>query len=173
MCGPGNNGGDGLVLARHLDVRGHTPLVVLACDPADLAEDAAANLAILRKTGVAIKQIGPGRPGDTVSDWFEHADWIVDALLGTGSHGEPRSPSDVLIRCANTAAARRLAIDLPSGLDCDTGLPAETTFRADHTCTLVARKIGFEIQAAKPYLGSVHVLDIGAPREVIDQVLPH
>jgi NAD(P)H-hydrate epimerase len=60
-----------------------------------------------------------------------------------------------------------LAVDLPSGLDCDTGEPAPTTFRADHTCTFVASKPGFAVPAAQEYLGLVHVLDIGAPRKLL------
>ena len=64
-----------------------------------------------------------------------------------------------------------MAIDLPSGLDCDTGQVARATFRAAHTCTLVAQKTGFQVPSAKPLLGTVHVLDIGTPREVLDAVL--
>jgi NAD(P)H-hydrate epimerase len=71
----------------------------------------------------------------------------------------------------NRQKARKLAVDLPSGLDCDTGLPAEPTFRADHTCTFVARKIGFGNPAAAAFLGTVHVLDIGAPRCLVAEIL--
>lgn len=170
-CGKGNNGGDGLVIARQLHVRGHTPCVLLACDPAELQGDAAANFAILQRTSVAIQQVDANCGGHAVAEWFDQADWIVDALLGTGASGEPRFPIDVVIRRANEATARKLAIDLPSGLDCDTGQPATATFRADITCTMVAQKTGFQVAAAKPYLGTVQVLDIGAPPEVMDEIL--
>ena len=99
------------------------------------------------------------------------ATWIVDALLGTGTRGEPRPPLDAVIDQLNAAAALKLAIDLPSGLDCDTGEPARHTIRARHTCTFVAAKRGFLAPAAKPYLGRVHVLDIGARRKLVDEVL--
>ncbi|HJN11244.1 MAG TPA: NAD(P)H-hydrate epimerase [Pirellulaceae bacterium] len=170
-CGKGNNGGDGLVIARQLDVRGYQPLVLLACAASELKGDAAVNFAILRRTSVEIKQVESSCDWGVISEWFDSADWVVDALLGTGSHGEPRFPVDQLIRRANAATARKLAIDLPSGLDCDTGQHANETFRAAHTCTLVAQKAGFQVEVAKPFLGTVHVLDIGAPREVLEAVL--
>lgn len=171
VCGKGNNGGDGLVVARHLDLRGQLPRVLFADEPNSLQGDAAVNFAILQRTSVEIRVVGPNCEGTALEDWFDRADWIVDAMLGTGARGAPRPPVDALIRRANASLARKLAIDLPSGLDCDTGFPSDPTFRADHTCTLVAGKTGFQAASAAPYLGQVHVLDIGAPREVIDAVL--
>ena len=70
----------------------------------------------------------------------------------------------------NAAAAPRLAIDLPSGLDCDTGQPARHTIRAAETCTFVTAKTGFFAPEAAPYVGRLHVLDIGVPRKLIEQV---
>src|SRR5438876_731758 len=94
----------------------------------------------------------------------------VDVLLGTAAAGSPRRPFDAAIRQMNAARAKRLAVDLPSGLDCDTGGPAEPTFRADHTCTFVATKIGFANPRAAEFLGQIHVLDIGAPRILVEQI---
>ena len=93
---------------------------------------------------------------------------MVDALLGTGSKGEPRPPLDGVIDAINAARALKLAIDIPSGLDCDTGHPARHTVHADCTCTFVAPKIGFNANEAQAYLGVVHVLDIGAPRMLVE-----
>jgi NAD(P)H-hydrate epimerase len=170
-CGKGNNGGDGLVIARHLDLRGIAAKVLLLCDPMDLQGDARANWAILRNSDVPIVSFA----GEFDSAKFEQeladAEWIVDALLGTGATGEPRPPYDAAIRAMNAASARKLAIDLPSGLDCDTGIPAAACFRADDTCTLVAAKLGFENVAARAVVGNVHVLDVGAPRCLIESVL--
>jgi NAD(P)H-hydrate epimerase len=70
----------------------------------------------------------------------------------------------------NEAPGRRLAVDLPSGLDCDTGQPSPATVRADHTCTFVAPKVGFLRPDAAPYVGQVHVVDIGAPRRLLEEV---
>jgi len=168
-CGRGNNAGDGFVIARHLDLRGYEVRVIVFCDPADLRGDAAANYAILAKCGVPIR-IVTGADDDSWEVDLAGADWIVDALLGTGSRGQPRPPLDRVIERLNQQPARRLAVDLPSGLDCDTGQPAPTTFRADHTCTFVAAKLGFAVPAAAEYLGQVHVLDIGAPRRLLADV---
>ena len=99
------------------------------------------------------------------------ADWIVDALLGTGARGEPRPPLDAVIDQLNAAAAKRLAVDLPSGLDCDTGAAAQHTIRADETCTFVAMKRGFTTPGAEQYTGRVHVLDIGAPRALVEEIV--
>ena len=99
------------------------------------------------------------------------ANWIVDALLGTGARGEPRPPLDAVIDQINAAAAKRLAVDLPSGLDCDTGVAARHTIRADETCTFVAMKRGFLSPGADRYTGRVHVLDIGAPRKLVEEIV--
>jgi NAD(P)H-hydrate epimerase len=98
---------------------------------------------------------------------------LVDALLGTGAQGEPRPPLDAAIDWINSrdATTRALAVDVPSGLDCDTGQPAVHTVRADHTCTFAAMKIGFLQPEARPFTGTVHVCDIGVPPRLIDEVL--
>jgi NAD(P)H-hydrate epimerase len=75
-----------------------------------------------------------------------------------------------VIDALNAHPARRLAVDLPSGLDCDTGHPARHTIRADHTATFVAAKPGFAQPAAAPYVGQLHVLEIGVPRLLLSQV---
>jgi len=93
----------------------------------------------------------------------------VDALFGTGLTGAVRPPFDQVIPAINPGPARVLAIDLPSGLDCDTGLPLGPTVRAQHTATFVAEKKGFTEPAAREWLGQVHVIDIGAPRHLLDQ----
>ncbi|TVS20421.1 MAG: NAD(P)H-hydrate epimerase [Planctomycetaceae bacterium] len=169
-CGPGNNGGDGFVIARHLQLRGFESRILLVGIPDRLRGDAEANFRIVQHCDIPVTLLSSwDRP--TVDGILQDADWIVDALLGTGASGEPRSPLDQLIPHLNQFPARRLAVDMPSGLDCDSGSPASNTFRADHTCTFVASKVGFDAAAAKAYLGDVHVLDIGAPRRIIDKLL--
>ncbi len=169
-CGPGNNGGDGFVIARHLQLRGFDPHILLVGDSDRLRGDAAANFRILQRCEIPVTSLTLWDQAK-VDHILEGADWIVDALLGTGAYGEPRSPLDQLIPHLNASSARRLAVDLPSGMDCDTGSVAKVTFRADHTCTFVASKVGFDAVAAQSYLGVVHVLDIGAPRRIIDNLL--
>ena len=170
VCGKGNNAGDGFVIARHLDLRGVPIKTVLLGSPGGLRGDTAVNFAILNRCGVPLVDLSTTFNTAALDAELAGAEWIVDALLGTGATGPPRPPLDMAIRRMNAAAAKRLAVDLPSGLDCDTGEPAEPTFRADHTCTFVATKVGFANPAAVAYLGQVHVLDIGAPRRLIEEI---
>jgi NAD(P)H-hydrate epimerase len=163
LCGKGNNAGDGFVIARHLNLRGHQCRVLLLSPAIELRGDAAINFAILMKTGVSVVDFGADTLAALVAD--TDADWIVDALLGTGAQGEPRPPFSLAIDWMNGQRVKRLAVDVPSGLDCDTGQPSIHTVRADHTCTYAAMKVGFLELAAKPYTGTVHVCDIGvSPR---------
>jgi NAD(P)H-hydrate epimerase len=172
VCGRGNNAGDGFVIARHLDLRGRQVRVLLCSDPDELRGDAAANFAILVRSAIPVVRLDDPHD-ERFAAALRGADWIVDALLGTGSRGEPRPPLDRVIQRLNEFPAPRLAVDMPSGLDCDTGQPAANTFRADHTCTFVAAKPGFAVPAAQPYVGQVHVLDIGVPRRLlVDMGLP-
>jgi len=174
-CGKGNNGGDGFVVARHLDANQVPVKVLLFCDPATLTGDAAANYEIIRRAGLPIEVFAePAEAFDKarLSTRLAGSEILVDALLGTGSHGEPRPPLDVVIDAINAVSdARGIAIDIPSGLDCDTGEPANHTIRADHTLTFVARKRGFLKDSAQPYLGTVHVLDIGVPRKLLEELV--
>ena len=169
-CGKGNNAGDGFVIARHLDLRGHAVRVLLWAKPDELIGDAAANYRILARTDVPIEFFGGPHDSARLSKHLEGAAWIVDSLLGTGARGEPRPPLDAVIDQLNAAAAPKLAVDLPSGLDCDTGRPAMHTIRATETCTFVAAKTGLLAPEAAPYVGRLHVLDIGVPRKLIERI---
>jgi len=165
LCGPGNNGGDGLAAARHLYNAGVAVAVALAVPPERYRGDAAINLAIYQRLGGVL--IDVTRPGgmERVGVEAAAAELIVDGLLGTGSQGAPQGTMAELIRIANAAPrARRVAIDLPSGLDADSGGVHEPCFRADATVTFVAEKIGFRTPAARSVLGRVLVVGIGVPR---------
>ncbi len=174
ICGGGNNGGDGYVVARHLHNRGAHVAVFAAKDPADLAGDALTNARIIQRMAVPIRLIDdPGTLGDAADHWRK-ADLIVDALLGTGFTGELRpATAKVITACNQSAAAGAavVALDLPSGLDCDTGLPAHPTICADLTVTFAAPKIGFDHPAAHEHLGRVVVAEIGVPPELLEQVV--
>ena len=169
-CGKGNNAGDGFVIARHLDLRGHAVRVLLWAQPEELTGDAATNFDILAKTDVPIEVFGSSRDAGRLTNQLDGAAWIVDGLLGTGARGEPRPPLDAVIDQLNAVGVAKLAIDLPSGLDCDTGRPARHTIRAAETCTFVAAKPGFFVHGAEQYVGRLHVLDIGAPRGLVERI---
>jgi NAD(P)H-hydrate epimerase len=170
-CGKGNNAGDGFVIARHLDLRGYPVRVLVWAEAAELTGDAGVNFRVLEKMNVPLTLFGKGHDPAQLAAALVGAAWIVDALLGTGARGELRAPLDAVIDQLNASPAPKLAVDLPSGLDCDTGEAAAHTIRAAHTCTFIAPKTGFQAPEADRYTGHVHVLDIGAPRQLVEEVL--
>jgi NAD(P)H-hydrate epimerase len=164
-CGRGNNGGDGLVIARHLEYAGIDVRVGLFAAAENVQGDAAANLRILQAAGTPLSVFPDAGLSAGVEQFLQNADWIVDALLGTGVEGPVREPIAVVLSAINRQRARVLAVDLPSGLDCDTGRPWGECVRATHTATMVAPKIGFA--GASKYTGRVHVVGIGIPRQLL------
>jgi NAD(P)H-hydrate epimerase len=158
------------VIARHLDLRGYAVRVLVWGETEDFRGDVGVNFQILRNCGVPIEICAAEHHPDRLAAALADAAWIVDALLGTGARGEPRPPLDRVIDQLNATPLPRLAVDLPSGLDCDTGQPARHTLRAQHTCTFVAAKPGFFIPGAEQYTGEIHVLDIGAPRKLVEEI---
>ena len=99
-----------------------------------------------------------------------HAKLIIDAIFGTGLTEAPRQPFPQIVDAVTVTAIPVLSIDLPSGMDCDTGQPLGACIRATQTVTFVAEKTGFANPAARPFLGKVIVADIGCPRELIAQI---
>jgi hydroxyethylthiazole kinase-like uncharacterized protein yjeF len=167
-CGRGNNGGDGFVIARHLAMRGYDVSVDLLGEPAGLSPDAGVNYAIVAKMGLAVRPLNGSRAlTQAVSRWRRSA-VVVDALLGTGFAGEVREPLAGVIRRINELKSPLIvAVDVPSGLNADTGEPGGVAVRADRTVTFLAEKAGLGRRAAKTYAGKVTVVDIGAPLSLI------
>ena len=166
-AGKGNNAGDGFVMARHLDNRGHTVRLLMFCDPDELRGDARTNFHVIQSANVPWEVLGDHPQPAVLRDRLSQANWIVDALLGTGTQGNVREPYVTAIQAINEASAAVLAVDLPSGMDCDTGQPLGCCVQAEHTATFVARKIGFDAPDAADLTGAVHVIDIGAPRALL------
>jgi NAD(P)H-hydrate epimerase len=165
-CGPGNNGGDGFVIARHLELTGHEVRILLAAPRAGFRGDAAVNLTVAERSGLAISDLAAADAAGWRDALFGAA-WIIDALLGTGATGAPRGTIAAAIEAINDARAaghmRVLAVDLPSGLDADTGATAGACVTADVTATFVAPKRGFDAPDSCDRTGPVHVIGIGAP----------
>jgi len=166
VAGRGNNGGDGFVIARHLLTRGYAVRVLLAADPAQVVGDAATNLNILERLGVAVQRLPETEAAlrAAVLAATGDADLVVDALLGTGLRGEVRAPYLSAIEAMNTCGRMILSVDIPSGLDADTGHPLGAAVRAHTTVTFAAAKVGFSSPVAREYVGELVVADIGVPR---------
>jgi NAD(P)H-hydrate epimerase len=169
-CGKGNNGGDGFVIARHLDNAGVPVRVLLFGRLEDLAGDTAINCRIIERGGLPIAaHPGPAVDEGALRRELASAEWVVDALFGSGLQGALRPPYDRVVEAINASGARVLAVDIPSGLDADTGRPLGPTVRAHHTATIAAPKKGFSAPDAAAWLGQVHVIDMGAPRRLLEE----
>ena len=165
LAGRGNNGGDACVAARHLAIHGVRVDLALLSRRDQVEGDAETNLAILEKMGLAIS-ILDGPTEEILHDLtplLEAADLVIDGLLGTGIQGKVREPYASVIRAVNAAQKPVLAIDIPSGLDCDTGRPLGPTVRAARTVTLAAWKTGYGRPESAEYVGEVVLADIGVP----------
>ena len=164
VAGTGNNGGDGFVVARHLSNEGIS-VKVLICGSRDrIKGDAVSNLRIIEHMGLPIAYIGD-QPSEIIEQIIgEHthsSNIIVDGMLGTGTSGTPRGAIRSAIEAINKLNKTVVALDIPSGLDCDTGKPLERAVRAQYTVTFAARKKGFENPAVAEYTGRVFVVGIG------------
>lgn len=176
VCGPGNNGGDGLAAARHLHNAGSLVEIVLAAGGAEpTTDDARTNLTTAERMGLPIARVESAEPAaakmamDAALSRLGPPDLVIDALLGTGLNRAVREPMPTLIDRINDLSkegALVLAVDIPSGLDADTGEPLGAAVRADVTVSLVGLKAGFTRLGAQGYIGDVVVSDIGAPREL-------
>lgn len=180
-CGGGNNGGDGFVIARHLQIAGIECRLLLFSHVDRLRGDAAINCQIARRAGIPLEVFAAesysgaarGLLESSLANELRGADVIVDAMLGTGATGNPRTPFDAAIRAVNSCADAGswvLAVDVPSGLDCDTGSPGEPAIRAHATATFVAAKPGLLAPQAAGHVGELSVISIGVPPALITEL---
>ncbi len=169
LCGPGNNGGDGWVVARHLLAAGWTVRCVCLAEPAT-GTDAHTNMALWKALGGEIRMAERGATA-RMKNWLNHANAIVDGLFGTGLARPLEGAAAELIAAANEAEhGLRVALDLPSGIHADTGAVLGAAFRADLTATFGVRKLGLHLGAGPDHAGEIVALDIGWVRPVIDAV---
>ncbi len=162
LVGPGNNGGGGMVAARHLENGGSLVAVVLAQDPMRLKEVPARQHTTLLRMGVRSAVFNPAEP-EALAARLGPCDLVIDALVGYSLNGPPRGAIATLIREANGRGRPILALDLPSGLHPDTGQVFDPSIRALATLTLALPKRGLLVPTAKPYVGRLWVGDIGVP----------
>jgi hydroxyethylthiazole kinase-like uncharacterized protein yjeF len=164
FCGTGNNGGDGYVIARHLLNKGFEVVVVICGERGKVKGDARINLDILGHLGQRVEQLelGDGDVGGQVEVFAGGADMIVDGLFGTGLSGQLGGEYRGLIESINGQGCPILSVDIPSGLDCDTGHVLGAAIRATYTVSFVAVKRGFVAAGgAWGYTGEIYVASIG------------
>ncbi|MCK4461754.1 MAG: NAD(P)H-hydrate epimerase, partial [candidate division Zixibacteria bacterium] len=165
FCGKGNNGGDGYVVARYLCQAG-AKVTIYFLGPFDqLSPDARLNFDRAAELGIdrhEIKTIDD-LPGELDSDY------IIDAVFGTGFAGAPRGLSAELIEYINRQPQRTIAIDMPSGLNADTGTHEGAVVRANYTFTLALPKFGLYVSPGRELAGAVVTVPIGIPDDVVAQ----
>jgi hydroxyethylthiazole kinase-like uncharacterized protein yjeF len=164
FCGTGNNGGDGYVIARHLLNSGFKVVVVICGDRTKIKGDAKINLDTLEKLDQPIKtlDLNNGDIAAQVKKLAGDADMLVDSIFGTGLSGQLSSEYKQLIESINAQNRPVLAVDIPSGLDCDTGLPLGAAVKAAYTVTFAAMKKGFLAgKNVAEYTGEIFVASIG------------
>ena len=172
FCGRGNNGGDGLVLARYILERGGSAQVFLTARLEDVTGDARFALESFLRTGGELSIVGseggPSPEGLRLSDYG----LIVDALLGTGLQREVREPLASIIRAMNSSQVPVLSVDIPSGLCSDTGRPLGIAVEATVTVTFAFPKLGHFLYPGRKLSGELYVVDIGIPRKATEELKP-
>ena len=172
-CGPGNNGGDGFVVARHLSNHGQpVELTVIAPRRSkdgllyEPGSDAAVNFAIVRRMGLDIQTIDASRKAPRTPPRVPGQGTIVDALFGTGLSRPIGAPYRDLLEALAASSCPVVALDTPSGLDAESGEILGVCLSAALTITFAARKTGFDAKSGPRVCGAIEIVDIGIPREI-------
>jgi len=168
LCGGGNNAGDGYVIARHLQLMERMVSMTCIVPVSQLHGDASMNAITAERAQIPMTIINTTAVPTEIPKLDRQTVSIVDALLGTGTRGPLRGCYRDLVATANTHPGMRIAIDIPTGLDCNTGEASTPTFTADHTITFVAEKVGFKKNNAEKFTGVVHEIGIGVPRKLLE-----
>ena len=166
ICGKGNNGGDGIALARRLSIRGVPVRVALLAPFGAVTGEAKINLSILRKTDVELLQNASTRAIADVVSW---SDILVDALLGVGLSTSLKGTYAFAVELMNASGKPLVAIDVPTGINADTGEVMGSAVRADLTVTMALIKRGLVLHPGAQHAGTIRVADIGIPSEVVDK----
>lgn len=170
LCGKGNNGGDGLVVARWLAARGVHVEVLLFCNGVDLRGDAAANFALIRDLPIPLHELPDDARDSFAAERIACADVLVDALLGTGVSGAPRGRMADAIRLIDGWPGVVVAVDIPSGVNGKNGAVDGGAVRAGCTVTLCRPKQGLYLYPGREYAGFIVTVPIGIPEEALDRV---
>ena len=168
FCGPGNNGGDGLAVGRHLAVRGYHVAMFVVAGGRELRGDAAIQQTICRNLAIDVRELGAEESVAPVVQEAASADLIVDALFGTGLRRALDGQYAELVAAINQLTSPRIAADIPSGLSGDSSRILGPTIEADLTVTFAAVKIPHIFPPAATHVGTVVVADLGIPHDLIE-----
>ena len=166
ISGQGHNGGDGLVVARRLQELGYEVDSWLIGSVSQLSATCKEKLELLHNVGIKTQFIGANEL--TEASDFDRYHIIVDAIIGIGRHGNLRDPLPSLLEKINNCGAKRVALDIATGINADTGEVANVAFRADLTITFALAKRGHFLDAGSEYTGELVVVDIGIPEQYVD-----
>ncbi len=169
IAGKGNNGGDGFVIARHLLNHGISVKVFLLTDPKALRGDAETNFHIFHRMKGEVISVPSSKDYQKMKKDLEKVDLLIDGIFGTGLDAEVRGYYREVIDHINTIQKPIIAIDIPSGLDANTGKPLGTAIRASLTVTFGLPKVGHLIAPGPDYVGNLKVIDIGIPKNLVEE----
>jgi hydroxyethylthiazole kinase-like uncharacterized protein yjeF len=173
VCGKGNNGGDGFVVARYLMNRGIMVEVFVVADALkSISGDAKKNLEILKKLDFKPQTVKTKQDMGKLRVSIYSSDIVVDAIFGTGFSGKLRGMAEMVVREMNESGIPIVAVDTPSGIDADIGTVAGTAVKADLTVTMGLPKQGQFLYPARHYVGELYVAEIGFPEQAVEQVAP-
>ena len=170
LCGRGNNGGDGFVIARTLIQRGVETSVFLLGSVADVRGDARTNLEVLGRIGLTVVEITNAQEWELHFSEISQCDLLVDAILGTGFHGQLSGLLETVVADVNGLGVPVVAIDLPTGVSADTHEVEGEAIDASMTVTLAAPKIPLILPPADSHGGDLVIADIGIPLPILDEV---
>ncbi len=170
VCGKGNNGGDGMVIARHLYNRGARVCIVLLGEKSALKGDAKVNLEIALLMGLELTEVTSEGELSVVKEKIISSHIVVDAIFGTGMHSAPRKFYQTIINKINEADKSVVSVDIPTGLDAGTGNVLGSCIEANLTVTFGLPKIGLIYGTNRQYAGQLEIVDIGIPKTLIDNI---
>lgn len=172
VCGKGNNGGDGFVIARELAIKDFNVTVYLLAKTESVRGDAAINLKRLTTLNIPVVEVPDEDAFSRAKTDIARSGLLVDAILGTGLTSDVRGFFKIVIDFINSTGIPIFAVDIPSGLNADTGQPCGTAIQAQGTATFALPKIGHYTYPGAAHTGKLDVIDIGIPETVVEAVGP-
>jgi hydroxyethylthiazole kinase-like uncharacterized protein yjeF len=170
LCGRGNNGGDGYVMARYLHQKGYGVTVLVLSEYRKITGDARTNLDVARRMGLDVREVPGVKAWETCRDLVNNSDFVIDGILGTGLNSPVRGFYQQVIQDVNASGIAVMAIDIPSGLNADTGAVMGAAIRADVTATFGFPKLGQLLFPGASLVGRLVRIDIGIPGGVADRI---